>query len=580
MSKPRDLDALATETQPQKRRLSLSATITMIAIAALVVSTFIIGITSYFMNRSSAIRENSHRALDIATTVALSIDTEAYKETVASGEMGEYWHGFKRFLDNAITESNLKYLYVLTSMDDTNAYYFAEGIRADDDTPSIDLGGTELLIHHEDDLADVFAGTSIMSDTFYDDPEFGSVTSGMSPIFDADGSVIGVVGADVGMQDALEESNQFGLLCLLMILADSIIIGLIVAFYLNRRLGRPVAELSRVAQKVARGELDVDISIDSNDEIGLLADSFRDMTANIVKQTDTLEHISKGDLSVNITPRSDKDAISIAMRDTTLRLKDMIDQILTLSAQVATESGQMASSARSLASGATSQASAVEQLSASITEISIQTKQNSDLAEKSATLANTIRDTASASFDQVEQLIEAVNEINQSSNAIRSVVKAIEDIAFQTNLLAFNASVEAARAGDMGKGFGVVSKEVQNLSRKTSESAKETAALISDALTKSKQGVDLAMQVHQSMSSVIENVHESDRVANEIAHSSKEQMIAIDQINSSITLVANVVHKNSTVAEQSASSSHEMSVQASNLASLVSQFNTKEKPKG
>lgn len=560
----------------KKTTKSLSTRLILIFILVLALSTATIGTISYYLNRRSAVELNSARALSIARTVASAVDVDAYKDTVSAGKKTEYWYTFTSYLDDVITKNNLVFLYVLSSHDDSLVTYFAEGMVPGDLVEELEFGDTESLDVYDENILDVFAGADVTSKDVYDAEEWGFMVSGIAPIFDKDGSVIGVVGADVAVNEVLTSSNQFGLLLLLLILGICIVVGISIAVYLKRSLGNPIAELTEVSKKIASGDPNIKIKTHSNTEIGVLADSFREMVETINQQTQALQAIAAGDLSVKLEARSENDIMNHALIDTVANLNDILSQITTLTSQVSVESSQIASSAQSLAKGASSQASAVEELSSSINEIAIQTRQNTELAEKSATIADDMREKASSSYTQMQELITAVSAINEASTAVRSVLRIIEDVAFQTNILSLNASVEAARAGEHGTGFAVVSKEIQNLSKKTSDSAKETAELVADTIQKTKLGVSLAQEVFAAMQEVVANSKESDTIANDIAMSSKEQMMAIEQINLGIDQVAIVVHQNSTVADESAMVSRQMNKQAENLSELVSRFKTKK----
>ncbi len=559
----------------EKKTRSLSTRLITIFIVILVASTCAVGAISYYLNRDMAIRLSGERALSIAQTIAGVIDPVKFQEVVDSGEMSAYWEAVKALADK-VTESNqLKYQYVLYGYTNDSVLYFVEGMREGDEFEQLMLGDTD-PIEYYDRVLDVFAGENVISNIYSAD-EWGSLVTGLAPILDADGTVIGVVGADISVDDVLNSTNSFGLMILLLVIAISVVVAVAITFYLRRSLGRPIAELTHVAKRIAKGEQDVSIQTQSLTEIGALADSFRDMIQSLKVQAHALKAISEGDLSVTIAPQSEKDVMGHAIADTVVNLNAMIGEINRLTEQVAEESRQMASSADGLAKGATSQASAVEQLSASISEIAIQTKQSSALAAKSATLANAVREDADLSFAQTEKLIGAVKDINRASDSIRHVMKMIEEIAFMTNILSLNASVEAAHAGEYGKGFAVVSKEVQNLAKKTSESAKETAALVMDTIDKTKLGVRLAEEVHGAMVKVVGNVVESDRVTGEIALSSREQSLAIEQINQGINQVAQVVQQNTHVAEKSATISRDMYEQSRTLAELITRFKTRRK---
>lgn len=559
----------------QKAR-SLSHRMIALFIVILMASTIAIGAISYSLNRDASIRLNGEKALSIVSVIASSIDAEAFSKIVSTGEKTDYWYTTKAFLDEVITENELVYLYILYKYDAENVYYFAEGKIEGDTVESLDLHETEEVHIYDEKLPSVFEGETLVSSQIYSSDDWGYVISGMAPITNAKGDVIGIVGADISVNELLESSQWFGFMLLLLIIGICVVVGFLIALYLRKTIGRPIAELTEVSTKIALGEPNVEIKTRSDTEIGVLADSFRNMIATINSQAEALKSIAKGDLSVSIVPKSDQDVMGHALQDTLEQLNAMLGKINKLTAQVAAESSQMNTSAQALARGATSQASAVEQLSSSVSEIAIQTRLNADLADKSAKLANSMRADATAGFEQMEALIIAVQEINKASNDIRYVLKVIDEIAFQTNILSLNASVEAARVGSQGNGFAAVSKEIQTLSKRTSESAKETAARIADTLQKTNQGVKLAKEAHEAMNKVVKNILESDRVAGEIALSSREQMTAIEQVNQGINQVASVVHQNSSVAEDSAMVSGEMHRQAEDLSGLVSRFKTKE----
>lgn len=562
-------------TKKQTKQKSLSRWLSLVFVLMMAVGLMTVGVVSYFLNRSSSIEMNSERALGIARTVAAAVDADEFEKIVATGEKTPYWYDYKAFLDDVINKNGLVYLYVLSGYDADEVTYFAEGLLADDDIDSLDLGETEALDEYDEHLPDVFAGAELYSDTIYTSEDWGSLVSGMAPIINDDGRVVGIVGADIGIDDMLDDVNRFGALLLAIDLVLWAGIGAFILLYLRRRLGRPIAELNDAAQRIARGETNLQITTHANDEIGALADSFRGMIETIKGQAETLKALSDGDLTIDIAPQSGEDTISHAFIDTLDKLNELLTQIGEVTGQVAEESAHIAASSQALAKGSASQAAAVDELSATVGQISTQTTQNADMAAKSAKLAGTVRVETTNSYNQMEQLIAAVHDISEASSAIRSVLKTINDIAVQTNILSLNASVEAARAGEYGAGFAVVAKEVQDLSKKTSESAKETAQLLADSIAKTQQGVQLAGEVHVAMTKVISTIAESDRIANDIAMSSREQMSAISQINIGIDQVAQVVYQNNAAAEQSAAVSQKLSEQAVNLTALIARFRTR-----
>ena len=151
--------------------------------------------------------------------------------------------------------------------------------------------------------------------------------------------------------------------------------------------------------------------------------------------------------------------------------------------------GQVSSASQSLAEGASEQAASLEETSSSLEEMSSMTKRNAENAQKANELAKQARAAADTGVGDMQAMNAAMDAIKASSDDIAKIIKTIDEIAFQTNILALNAAVEAARAGEAGMGFAVVADEVRNLAQRSAQAAKETAAKIEGAVSKTAQGV-------------------------------------------------------------------------------------------
>lgn len=361
----------------------------------------------------------------------------------------------------------------------------------------------------------------------------------------------------------------------------SIIIGIVASVLLANSITNPVVEIEAAAVKMAMGDYDVTVSYKSNDELGSLAQSMRemiDMTKSVLSDLSRgLDEISRGNF--DIAPAVEYvgvfEKIKLAMVKIIFDLSGTMSQIKSATDQVASGSEQVASGSQALAQGATEQASSIEELSASINEVSQQIMSNAKNTSSARSLAGKVGAEIDTSNRQMSEMIDAMTEISVSSSKISKIIKTIEDIAFQTNILALNAAVEAARAGEAGKGFAVVADEVRNLANKSSDAAKQTNLLIDGSVKSVENGVEIANSTAASLSGVVTGANQIVELIAKISDASDEQSTAISQINLGIEQISSVVQTNSATSEESAAASEELNGQASIMKGLVGKFQLK-----
>ncbi|MGL5256497.1 MAG: methyl-accepting chemotaxis protein [Proteocatella sp.] len=361
----------------------------------------------------------------------------------------------------------------------------------------------------------------------------------------------------------------------------SFISGFLISYKIAGNIVRPIKRLQVITEELANGNLDVNIDVNTNDEINLLATSMRTLTERLVKYIDYIDEISlnldkigDGNLNIELTHEYDGEfsIIKDSLIKTTDNFKKTIGDISQIASQVASGSDQVASGAQALAQGTTEQASSLEQLSATINTISEQVNQNAKNALDSSQYIKTVGASANMSSSKMNEMMTAIEEINTKSSEIGKIVKTIDDIAFQTNILALNAAVEAARAGSAGKGFAVVADEVRSLANKSSEAAKNTTALIEDSINSIKNGTSLAQDTSTVLAEVIEGVNQSVHLIDDISQASNSQAKSLEEALSGLEQISAVVHSNSATAEESSAASEELSSQADVLQELTSQF--------
>jgi methyl-accepting chemotaxis protein len=231
-----------------------------------------------------------------------------------------------------------------------------------------------------------------------------------------------------------------------------------------------------------------------------------------------------------------------------------------------------AAASQQLAEGASEQASSLEETSSALEEMAAMTRTNAGNAKQANELASQARQAADEGDRTMVKLNDAMTGINESSGKISKIIKVIEEIAFQTNLLALNAAVEAARAGEHGKGFAVVADEVRNLAQRSAQAAKETTSLIEDAVSRSRDGTQVAGDVGKALSAIVGNVSKVSGLIDAIAKASDEQAQGVEQVNTAVSQMDKVTQQNASGAEESASASEELAAQAQTVKGMVGEL--------
>jgi len=365
----------------------------------------------------------------------------------------------------------------------------------------------------------------------------------------------------------------------------TVVSSLLVWFFASL-ISRPLVSLSLTANELARGHVDHDITHYSTDEIGSMAQSFREVIAYNQNIAAACESLGQGDLTVALQPKSDGDIISISFTAAVRSLRETICQLAESSTSLASASEELSATSSQMSNNAEETAAKAGAVSAAAEEISVNVQ---TVVDGSDQMAASIRD-ISSSAHQAAKIANAgvqtaaetnskVGKLGESSRQIGEIVKVITSIAGQTHLLALNATIEAARAGAAGKGFAVVANEVKELARETAKATEDIRrkieAIQSDT-TDAIQGItevsNIIAQINEIQAAIAAAVEEQSATTGEIGRNMADVAKGNLEVANNITSVATAAKSTTEGAAYTNKAAGELAGLAATVQSLVSQF--------
>ncbi|WP_437178067.1 methyl-accepting chemotaxis protein [Geomonas diazotrophica] len=332
-------------------------------------------------------------------------------------------------------------------------------------------------------------------------------------------------------------------------------------------------EIERMATNLhllSQGDLDLDFALtqpdqhtkEAHSDFIRINDSLKSVKLAMDRVIGITKEIADGNLSVEVTPRSEKDELLKDLAAMVQKLSDVVLDVKQAADNVSLGSKELAENAENTSQGATEQAASAEQASCSMEEMSANIRQTADNAMQTEKIA--VKSAADA-----QEGGKAVAETLAAMKEIAGKISIVEEIARQTNMLALNAAIEAARAGEHGKGFAVVAAEVRKLAERSQKAAGEISTL-------STSSVEIAEKAEALLGEILPNIQRTAELVQEISAASTEQDGGAQQINQAIQVLDQVIQKNATVAEEMASTAEELSSQAAQLQSTVSFFQVRD----
>ncbi|HZQ67383.1 MAG TPA: methyl-accepting chemotaxis protein [Terriglobales bacterium] len=405
-------------------------------------------------------------------------------------------------------------------------------------------------------------------------------------------------------------------------------LGVVIAYTTAKSITSALTSLIGVAEQIGNaGDLDHEIAIKRDDEIGQLARTFSNMVIYLKEMAAVSESIAGGDLTVEVQPRSKSDTLGNAFARMVEGLRALVRNVRDASSQVASASTQVAGASdesakislqtssaidevtstmhemsvnvQNMVKSTQTQASSVSETSASIDQMVASIQRVADTAKVLLDISNRSREEVHSGIGTMDKATDGLNRINttirasgeiidvlgQRADDIGKIIEVIDDLAEQTNLLALNAAIEAARAGEHGLGFAVVADEVRKLAEKSAQSTKEISELIQSIQKEARkavenmdrstgivnEGLTLGQELNAALRKISNVVTEVYKFAQEIGAATNEQSHGSSQIARATTRLNEITHEINSAVEEQASGAQAVVKAMERMRELVQQ---------
>ncbi|MBW2185326.1 MAG: methyl-accepting chemotaxis protein [Deltaproteobacteria bacterium] len=350
--------------------------------------------------------------------------------------------------------------------------------------------------------------------------------------------------------------------------------------------------------RIAEGDLSDDVDIVSERDV--VGTAMQQMVVSLRAITVSAQQISEGDLSVEIAERSDRDELGLALRHMINNLRDIIGELVSGTSTLAASVSQLSSTSSLLAAGAAETSSSMAEVTATVDEVRQTSQISSDRAKQVAVSAedasgyaekgNEATQKTVAGMDLIKEemdyIAESIVTLSEQSQSVGDIVDSVNDLADQSNLLSVNASIEAAKAGEHGKGFTVVAQEVKSLSAQSKQATEQIKTILSDIQKATgsavmatergakavQSGVELMSQSDETIQLMSGSIETSADFALQIASSSQQQLSGVEQVAQAMLSIKDAGQQNMDSARQLEDATLRLETLANNLKRLSERF--------